>query len=448
MTSNKKVFNITKANVELINNYIEYHTSIKPNLRPKSIYNIKETLKKLADHLKQKLLKDATEQDLMQFFKQIKYPTSRQSYAVHIIPFYRWIHHTPKSNRPPNMIWFEYPTSQEKRRIKNPNLKEELIITDEEYQQMIKYSSDIYGQNKAIWEIYYLTGIRPSELTSIKIKDVKNKDGITLITVPDSKSEPRTIPFPEPPYRLLEYLEQHPEKNNPESPLIFSLKSTNKIKHLNDEQPIRRRFTKIKKDLDLKSTLLLKSFRKTRTSIVFNQNKLTDKDIGKIFGWKPNTVIQRREEYELSNIDDLIKKYCSKEIHSMPSYTQLKEQHKTTDKKTIQKQEQLEKDNKNLKLEIKEIKATINQFSNIIAEYSNPTQEELSHPTPLAHTTEIFITPNTKQIHYWNTETHKYQPFGKPFEIDKHGYHKEQDTERYYQTIVELQKYLKSKQKQ
>ncbi len=361
MTSNKKLFKVNNTNTEIINQYLEYHTSKKPDLSHKSINNIKKTIKKLADHLKQKSLKEAKEENLMQFFKTIENPKSRETYAVHIIPFYRWIHDTPKPNRPPNMTWFEYPSQRTKRKFKDPKLKEKLLITPKEYQQMIDYSNDIYGQNKALWETYYLTGIRPSEMPSIKLEHITNKNNVTLITIPESKTQPRTIPFPETPYKLLEYLKQHPNKDNPNTSLFFSFKSANKLEPIHIDS-IRLRFLKMKKDLKnkgFKQTLMLKSFRKTRTSIVFYQNKLTDKDIGKIFGWTPNTVIHRRDEYELSNIDDLIKKYCSKQPQSIPSYTTLKEQTQT-DIQQLQKENDILKQQMiNLQEGIKFITETI-----------------------------------------------------------------------------------------
>lgn len=325
MTSHKKVFKASKANTEIIEQYLTYYQNKKPNASKDAKRGINGTLRKLSEYIQPKSLKDATEQNLMNFLGQIKKPASRDTYANHITPFYRYIYKTPKNSRPPNMEWFEFSTQREKRKHINPNLKEELLISNKEIQQMLNYGHDRYGQLPAIWETYYLSGIRPSELQKMKIKDVTtNQNGNILITITDSKTIPRQIPLPQTPYKLLEYIENHPEKNNPDAPLWFSLKNTAKITPLSMDG-IRDRFTKMKERIQIKKTLLIKSFRKTRATIVFTEDKLNDKDIGKIFGWTPKTVIERRTEYELSDTDDLAKKYCTK-TSIQPSYTQLKKQ--------------------------------------------------------------------------------------------------------------------------
>ena len=388
MNPNLKPFQISDTNNKIINEYIKYYTNIKPYTSPETIRNTKNAIKKLADHLKNKSLKNASENDLMSFFKSINNPKSKESYAVKIIPFYRWIYNTPKRNRPKILNWFEYPTKREKQRLKNPNIKESLLITDEEYFQITNFSNDIYGQLKALWETYYLTGIRPSELPPLKIKDITTKNNICLLTIRNSKTIPRIIPFPESPFRLYEYLENHPQKNNPESPLFFSFKSGTTLTHI-DLSTIRRRFSDMKKALKLKPTLKLKSFRKTRTSKVFYENQLTDKDIGKIFGWNPKTVIERRNEYELSDINDLIKKYCSKEYQSQQSFTQQIKQQTKYDNKTIEENKKLKDEIQILKYSIELLAETQQKTFEYIKKHDNKIFEKLSNKDLIKALSEI-----------------------------------------------------------
>ena len=180
MTSHKKVFKVSTTNAEIIEQYLIYYQNKKPNASKDAKRGINGTLRKLSDGIQPKALKDATEQDLMNFLGKIKKPVSRDTYANHITPFYRYIHKTPKNSRPPNMQWFEFSKQREKRKYINPNLKEELLISNKELQQMLNYGQDRYGQLPAIWETYHLSGIRPSELPQMKIKDVTtNQNGIT-----------------------------------------------------------------------------------------------------------------------------------------------------------------------------------------------------------------------------------------------------------------------------
>jgi len=327
----KAIFKPSEENNKIIDEYIEYYKA--QNTSVKSTRNIETSLKALAHSLDKKSLKNATEEDLIKFFKTLTHPSTRAIRANHIIPFYRKIFNIPyhTKNRPSNMYWFKFPTKQEKRRSIDPNAKEKYLIEPEQYQKMLTWNHDRYGQTNALWETYYFTGARPSEIPKIKVGDVKtDSDGIVTIMLTDSKSQPREAPCPFTPHKLLEYIENHPYKDNPNAFLWFPLNRPSKNKCI-DSNTVRERFSKMKKDLKLKPTLKVKSFRKTRATAVFTENKLNDSDIGKIFGWEPHTVIMRRQQYDLTNIDDLKAKYC-KPSKSQPSYTQLMKTKDTTDK--------------------------------------------------------------------------------------------------------------------
>ena len=91
---------------------------------------------------------------------------------------------------------------------------------------MLTWGKDIHGQTNAIWETYYLSGVRPEELPQLQMKHIiKDNNGIISIKFIDSKSMAREIPLPQTPYKLLEYIEMHPQKNNKEAPLFFPLKN-------------------------------------------------------------------------------------------------------------------------------------------------------------------------------------------------------------------------------
>jgi len=131
----------------------------------------------------------------------------------------------------------------------------------------------------------------------------------------------------------------------------------------------------MKKDLKLKQTLKVKSFRKTRATTVFTDSKLNDKDIGKIFGWEPHTVIMRRQQYDLTNIDDLKAKYC-KPSKSQPSYTQLRKMKYTTDKQQDIKLSKLKKENEHLRKEFKDLRAKQQAMAKSITTISMTTAKE------------------------------------------------------------------------
>lgn len=308
MTTHKNFYKVSKSNTEIINEYLQYKKTSKV-ITERSLRNIKETLKKLADFLKQKSIKKADKEDLIGFFgdeKRVKIK-SRDTYANHIIPFFRWVNDLDKHTRPDNMKWFEYTTQRDKRKQTDPNRKEKFLISRDEYEKMLSYVHDPFGQNNALWETYYLSGARPEELLKMKVRDLKIGNDSVSITITDSKTIPRQIPLSENPINLIKYFECHPNKNNPDAPLWFSFKNiNNQLKG----DAVRNRFREMVKKINLKETFSIKCFRKARATIMFQDKEFDDTYIGMFFGWTPQTVIMRRQEYNLTNYEDLKNKVC------------------------------------------------------------------------------------------------------------------------------------------
>ena len=141
------------------------------------------------------------------------------------------------------------PTNSQYSRTTDIKAKEKYLIDPEDYKKMINYEFDKFGQTQALWETYYLSGARPSEIVQMTLDDVKkDKEGIITIIIKSSKSQPRKIPLPETPYKLLEYIEQHPRKNDPKAYLWFSLKRPSHNKPI-VEHSIRLRYSQMKKQL-------------------------------------------------------------------------------------------------------------------------------------------------------------------------------------------------------
>ena len=329
MSYHKNFINLSNDNIKTIENYLKFKKIENPEISDRTIRNIKETLKKLANTIKTKNFIDVNTETMQNFFESISGESyrSRDTYGMHIIPFYRWLHNLDKNTRPDNMKWFKTIPQKTIRRKKDIHNKKSFFITPEEYEKILTWSNDQYGQINAIWETYYLSGIRPEELPSMKLKDIEIKDGITTVIVTNSKTTQRKIPLPHTPFKLLEYLENHPQKYNKDAYLWFSFKNTYNNKPLAIDS-IRLRFRTMKTALKLKSTLNLKSFRKTRATIVFatqHIHNLTLKEIGQLFGWTPKTTVERQEEYNLTDQEDIIKKYCN-ESYIEPTHKQLKKE--------------------------------------------------------------------------------------------------------------------------
>ena len=214
-----KKFEINPKNKQVIDEYIKDFREPNKNIRPKTIKNDIFVLRKLANFLKSKNLKDATEQDLKVFFSANKDYSGYNLLGIKLTQFYRWADKLHKKEMPKRMYWFEY----EKKKPKDTEQVKQDLITPEEYKLILDNSGrDRFGMWQACWETFYLSGARLGEVASMQIKHVKFKDGKASIYVPESKTKSREIPFCNYPYLLERWINNHPNKEDSESPLWIS----------------------------------------------------------------------------------------------------------------------------------------------------------------------------------------------------------------------------------
>lgn len=363
----KKIFKANESNSDLIEKYLSFYKIKKPEASKHTIRSKRQALEKLSHYLENntehKSLDKAIEKDMLNFFGNDEYVTigSRNQIGIHIIPFYRWKLGLYKKERPPNMRWFETTSKQAKKRNKDPHRKEKLYITAEDYEKMTNYSKDVYNQNRAIWETYYISGFRPEELQSMSIEDVIiNNDNSVNVVCPKSKTNPRNITLVIYPDNLIRYIGNHPQRKNKKAPLWFHLTSSNKLNQLSMEA-IRRRFRDMRKDLGLKNTITIKSFRKTRASKFFQSDnkKINDNSfIAWYMGWDEHTVVERRKEYNLIDNEDF-KKAIIKEPMIPKDYDRLEKDLETYDSKYKPKLDKQEK-------RIKDLEKRLKQTNNVL----------------------------------------------------------------------------------
>lgn len=315
----------------------------------KTSYAETTTMIKLARNLNKKSFRNATKKDMQSFFAKPDLTNSgrtRDTYGTQIIKFFNWLFDLKRKERPDNMVWFEHQTAKEKERSTNPNKKEEQFLTREEYDRLISGSHDL--QDKALWEIFYLSGARPGEIHSMAINGITELPNGYEITVLESKTKPRKIPLSETPIHLLRWIQDHPFKDKPDYPLWLSHSSQN-YKQPMKISGIGERLKISLKRCNIKETITPHCFRRTRATIMFGEG-YTDKEMGLHFGWKLRSVPLRREEYDLTNHEDLRKKVFAKSKKPL-SYETLKKQ-----------KDKLEKD---LRKEITDLKTDLEKKAKI-----------------------------------------------------------------------------------
>jgi len=328
---------ITQENHETIEKYTDYRRNIK-NRAKQTVKAEKSTLRNLAKHLRNKPFKNATTDDLQSFFHPIPNRGSKDIYANHLIQFYRWLLQLKRRERPEIMDWYDYQTKREKDKHRDPNHKENNFITPTDYKKIIQTSTSL--QDKALFETYYLSGARLSEVLSMTIKDITDNGEYVEITVNESKTKPRKIPLEEHPEHLLRWKENHILKDKPDNPLWINKQYTQL-----SPTGVHDKFKSLLKKAQIHKPFKIHSFRKTRAYIMFNndEKRYTDKEISLFFGWSLGEMSNRREEYDLSNYDDLLDK-VKQTVTRPKTYDQLQHEKDTLEKKYDKKISKLEED--------------------------------------------------------------------------------------------------------
>jgi integrase len=292
---------INEENRQLINKYEQFRQSLKKE--PRTIESDIFCINKFASYIGDKSLKEVTPEDLQSFFKTITTYSTYNLVGMKVIIFYRWFYNLDGKERPPNMKWYMFIGKKQRKKHKDPN-KKKYLVTPEEYQEILNHLRDRYGMWEAIYETLYLSGARIDELYNMKINDVINENGNVKVRLYKSKTIPREVPLSKTPELLLRWIGNHPNRNSPDSPLWVSFSNRNFGGEMNKDS-LQTNFYLLRKKLDIKKTLTLHCFRKTKATIMFNKRSkdggliYSDKNMADFFGWELSTVALRREEYDL-----------------------------------------------------------------------------------------------------------------------------------------------------
>lgn len=202
-----------KSNKEILENYKADRSNNK-ELSKITIENQNVVLTKFSDTINKPFDK-ITKDDFKTYLESYS-PSSQDLRIIVVKSFYTWLN---KGKLPDWLISFKPRGKKAKKReaklIKDINK----IVTPEEYQKMIDVTVPL--QHKAIIETLYLFGIRVSELISMRSMDgVKEEDGLVIIRIWESKTEPRDIAINEEPQYLLDwFFTYQPYKEQKDKPL-------------------------------------------------------------------------------------------------------------------------------------------------------------------------------------------------------------------------------------
>lgn len=263
---------ISQRNIELIkdfvhNCYIEGlsdHRALKYITLLKSIALLMNTDFDIAS-------KKDIERLLITVNKKTLSEATRHDYKVTLKKFYKWLY---KGNEPELTKWFTT-------NIKNKDKKlPEDMLTEEEIMKMINTAPNT--RDKAIIGLLWDIGARIGEVGTLKIKHVKFDEYGAVILV-NGKTGPRRVRAVWSVSYLMNWLEEHPERDNSEAPLWFNFSSRKKGLESMRYDAIRMQLQRIAEAAGIKKRIHTHLFRHSRAT--YMANHLTEAQMNMHFGW-------------------------------------------------------------------------------------------------------------------------------------------------------------------
>jgi site-specific recombinase XerD len=291
--------NISSRNKELIEEYQLYLIGTGKTHRLRQAKLINQSVK-ICQWLKDLQLSDLdklTKKEALRLIVHINKNTAfkeatRADYRRCLKQFYKWFKEDDK-----RLSSLDYEQREETRKFYHFLEKEvssdskivqadpETIISDADCLLVVEKGCRM-PKERAFISLLHETGCRAAEFLNLRISDLKQKDNLLEIHVPDGKTGKRVIYATKSIRYVLNYLEVHPDKDNKDSFLWISENSTKKgqsLIHIGGQKLINRCFTRA----NIKKKHNWHWFRHSRATIL--APKLTEVMLCKYMGWVPGS---------------------------------------------------------------------------------------------------------------------------------------------------------------
>lgn len=265
---------ISENNVNAIKEFGHYLISL--GLSKARIENYLRLLKILAEKLKKDFIA-ANKEDIQKLVYEIENsdysPHYKHSLKVALKRFYKWL--LGNDEEYPEIVKWIKTTFKYK-----DFLLPEQLINEEEIKKLIDSCNNI--RDKAFISLLYESGARIGEIGSLRIKDIEFIENYARINIKGKTGSRSIIIISSIPY-LINWINIHPLKNNPNSPLFISLKEGFNYKMLSHSM-FNRILKKAAKRAGINKRIHPHKLRHSRAT--FLANKLTEAQMNQIFGWK------------------------------------------------------------------------------------------------------------------------------------------------------------------
>ena len=261
---------ISAKNKELILKFLDYCKA--EGLSDMRVEHYARILKKIGEVFP-KSFDEATKEDIIELVRKIEARKlsdwTQHDYRTTLKKFYRWLRGS--DSYPEEVKWLKVKTP------KSNNVIPTEILSEQDVKKLIRVADN--PRDKAFVSVLFESGCRIGELLNLRLKNVQFEDSYAKIIV-DGKTGRRMVPLIFSSPILAEWINNHPLRHNPESPL-WPKKS--KIDEPMNYALARKLLQKLAKKAKIRKKVNPHSFRHARATLL--SKKLPEAVLNEIFGW-------------------------------------------------------------------------------------------------------------------------------------------------------------------
>jgi integrase len=231
-----------------------------------------------------KPFKDATKKDIIRVVQIIETQDykahTKHDYKIVVKRFYQWLRGT--DDYPEEVRWIKSTI-----KMKDSMIPEELLTIEDVNKQIEKTG---HPRNKAMISVLYESGCRPSEFLSFCIKHIVFDKYGAQLTIPKGKTGMRKIRLVASVPHLAAWIEMHPLRDKPDSPVWIGVGTRNRNKPFL-YRTFAQHLVEIAQKAGIKKKIYPYIFRHTRATHMASH--LTEAQMCQYFGWVQGSRMPR-----------------------------------------------------------------------------------------------------------------------------------------------------------
>jgi integrase/recombinase XerD len=204
---------------------------------------------------------------------------TKHDYKVSLKRYFQWLKKCERGTYPPEVSWIKTGLSGGGGSMSRIKKLPEELLTPEEVEKIAQAATN--PRDKAFVQVLYESGCRIGELLSLSIKHT-SVDEYGCILIVKGKTGMRRVRIISSAPSLTQWLENHPQRDNPEAPLWIGLWTKNMGQKL-DYSAVRVQLKKLALKAGIKKSIHPHLFRHSRAS--FLANVMTESQMKEFFGW-------------------------------------------------------------------------------------------------------------------------------------------------------------------